>query len=105
MCTHAGSQVKGMFCYGTQSKIFLISCSNCKNSFQKRPVPAEGKAMWIKSSAEETGCRQNKEQGVQTQETTSSFSIKMWEPDGQGPHLLYSLYGFINMGLNIEINF
>ena len=26
-------------------------------------------------------------------------------PVGQGPHLLYSLCGFINMGLNIKMNF
>ena len=58
---------------------------NCNNSFQKRPVSAQGKEMWIKSSAEEAGCREYRQQGVQTQETTSSFSIKMWPQLGRDP--------------------
>ena len=45
LCTHAGSQVKGMFCYGTQSKNLSNELLNCKNSFHKRPVSAEGKEM------------------------------------------------------------
>ena len=110
LCTHAGSQVKGMFCYGTQYKISLISCLIARIVFKKdqyllREKNYELRVQQKRQISEEADCRENRQQGVQTQETTSSFSIKMWDPDGWGPHLLYSLCGFINMGLNIKINF
>ena len=61
---------------GHSPEIFLMSCLIARIVFTKDQYLLREKKCEL-SSAEQAGYRENRQQDVQTQETTSSFSIKM----------------------------